>query len=336
MEKPQPRRGFDLVLKELISLHDDAKSKGSDRSGFDRVLMELMAEREKAAVASQRLNQQNEMQLMLARQQNDFQMRMLKQQEEYQARQDQLLARQDRERGMFVSKIFDVVNQQKEELSFFRTGGSGGGKDFASTPYSGPQRDLSQDWASSPGDQEIKSDDVSKLLTQQEEMVRLLKRQEEEINKLRAANGIGGSSDSGGGGGNSGDYLEGASNRAPDSQLKEEPKPMTSRPKADIPEFDSLHEIEASHDGISDLEVSSELELAVNEYEVSNRQSVMTGPPLINVNKGEKKNDTLSTQGPQQDEKSALVATSFREDKDSPTSKKTTEEELVDISEELY
>ena len=97
--------GFDLVLKELISLHhEDAKSKDSNRSGFDRVLRELMTQREKAAVAAERLRQQSELMaerektaaerlkqqeevaLMLAKQQNDFQLQLQKQQEEFEAK----------------------------------------------------------------------------------------------------------------------------------------------------------------------------------------------------------------------------------------------------------
>ena len=45
----QGPRGFDLVLKELISFQPDV-SNDSNRTRFDRVLREFMAEREKAAV----------------------------------------------------------------------------------------------------------------------------------------------------------------------------------------------------------------------------------------------------------------------------------------------
>ena len=155
--------GFTLVLKELLSLHGHNNSQNEEpRLGFDLVLQELMAEREKAAVATALLKQQNELMAerekaavatvslkqqeetarLMAKQQNEMMLRLQKQQEEFQARQDQLLAKQDKERlvaqkqrdkerleaqkrqDMYVAKIFEVVNQQKEELSFFRTGGS--------------------------------------------------------------------------------------------------------------------------------------------------------------------------------------------------------------------
>ena len=104
--------GFHLVLKELISLHEDAKE-GHNRLGFDLVLQELitqreknaqeseknavaaeqikqhgelMAEREKAAVATAILKQQEETARKLANQQNDFQQQLQKQQEEFMAK----------------------------------------------------------------------------------------------------------------------------------------------------------------------------------------------------------------------------------------------------------
>ena len=134
-EEQLDRRGFDSVLKELISLHGDAR--GSDRSKFDKLIRELMADREKAAVAAERasvaadrLKQQEENALFLRTQQEEFQkerqshqnrlnemmLKLQKQQEEFQAkiererrehsmkqdkllaRQDELLSRQDQER----------------------------------------------------------------------------------------------------------------------------------------------------------------------------------------------------------------------------------------------
>jgi len=141
MEYPEEHdssQGFELVLKELIGLHEEANlSKDSNhRSGFNRVLKELMAEREKAAVTSALMKQQNELMaerekaavatallkqqdetaLILAKQQNEMMRQLQKQQDEFQAkleeerrehsmkqdkllaRQDELLSRQDQER----------------------------------------------------------------------------------------------------------------------------------------------------------------------------------------------------------------------------------------------
>jgi len=56
-------RGFDLVLKELMGLHEnqskDSKKRSVDHVGFDHVLRELMAEREKTAVATALLKKQD-------------------------------------------------------------------------------------------------------------------------------------------------------------------------------------------------------------------------------------------------------------------------------------
>jgi len=119
MEQADERRGFDSVLKQLISLHGDAN--GSDQSArFDRVIRELVAEREKsavaAAVAADRLKQEeellrerqshqdrhNEMMLKLQKQQEEFQAKLEKRDErmeherrEHKIMQDKLLARHD-------------------------------------------------------------------------------------------------------------------------------------------------------------------------------------------------------------------------------------------------
>ena len=315
---------FESVLEELLSL--DANK----NHGVNRVLKELVVER---------LQQQNETSLLLRRQQEEFQKcqererrqnqerqdELLARQDELLARQDELSARQDKERqeaqkrqDMFVSKMFEVVNKQSEEISFLRTislsdSGGVGVSNFAPSPISkSTKNNLSQELMS-PYSGEERNDAVSKLVEQQEAMVLLLKRKEEEISELMAGGGGRGRGvgiDDGGGGvgvddgegGYGDDYGEGARSdkkrrRVSDSQRKEEPKSETTKSKADIPEFDSLHEIEAGHNEFSDLEVSSKLEFAVNEYEVSNRPSVMTGPPLINVSKGEKKNDRRPRSG---------------------------------------
>jgi len=120
-------RGFDLVLKELVSLHGDVDGKNNaQRPGFDRVLRELfserekvtmaaeqvkqsellMAEREKAAVATALLKQKDETARLLANQQND-----------HLTRQDQLIARQERERQ---EERRVVLEQQARQQIFFR------------------------------------------------------------------------------------------------------------------------------------------------------------------------------------------------------------------------
>ena len=139
----------DLVLKELITLHEDASmSKSSNnRQSFDRVLRELMAEREKAAVekavATERLKQQSELmaerekvavaterlkqqsELMAERekatnairlQQNDFQLHLQKQQQEFQAK----IEEERREHSLKYDKLLArqdelLAAQRKEE-----------------------------------------------------------------------------------------------------------------------------------------------------------------------------------------------------------------------------
>ena len=148
--------GFAEVLKELISLQEDPKD-SSHRSGFDSVLRELMTQREKAAVATERLKQQSELMaerektaaerlklqeevsLMLAKQQNDFQLHLQKQQEEFQSKlekreerlqerleqerrehnlkQDKLLARQDE---LNARHDQERVLEQGRQQTFFR------------------------------------------------------------------------------------------------------------------------------------------------------------------------------------------------------------------------
>ena len=157
-KEEQDDGGFALMLKELINLHEDAsKSKDSNRSGFDLVLRELMTQREKAAVATERLKQQSELMaerektaaerlklqeevsLMLAKQQNDFQLHLQKQQEEFQSKlekreerlqerleqerrehnlkQDKLLARQDE---LNARHDQERVLEQGRQQTFFR------------------------------------------------------------------------------------------------------------------------------------------------------------------------------------------------------------------------
>ena len=158
MEQAGERRGFDTVLKELISLHGDAN--GSDQSArFDRVIRELVAEREK----SDRLRQEEEFQreiqshqdrvyemmLKLQKQQTEFQATIEKRDErqenerralqerleherrEHKHMQDQLLARQDEllssqdqerkeERRRLDQERRDALQQQERQQVFFR------------------------------------------------------------------------------------------------------------------------------------------------------------------------------------------------------------------------
>ena len=137
MEHKEQDGGLDVVLKELITLHEDAsKSRDSNhRSGLDLILRELMTQREKAAVATERL----ETERMMTKQQNDFQLRLQKQQEEYMAKleqekrehqerleqerrehnlkQEALLARQDQER---CEERRVALEQQERQHTFFR------------------------------------------------------------------------------------------------------------------------------------------------------------------------------------------------------------------------
>jgi len=121
-------RGFDLVLKELISLRGESLSKSSsDQSArFDRVIRELMAEREKSAVAAavsaDRLIQQEEFQLQLQRQQEKFQAKLEKRDErqelerrEHKIMQDKLLARQDELLSSQDQERKDERRRQEEE-----------------------------------------------------------------------------------------------------------------------------------------------------------------------------------------------------------------------------
>ena len=136
--------GFALVLKELLSLREDASmSKGSNnRQSFDLVLRELMAEREKAAVekavTTERLRQQSE--LMAERekaanairlQQNDFQLRLQKREHQVQLGEHQEsleqdrrveLEQQDRQHTFFR----EVIQQLQEEVKLLRQSGESG------------------------------------------------------------------------------------------------------------------------------------------------------------------------------------------------------------------
>jgi len=283
-------RGFHFVLKELLELKAGTNQSSNDSNrSFDRVLLELMAEREKAAVAAERNKQQED----FHQERQDMMMRLQKQQEEYQMRQDQLLARQDRERqeaqqrqDQVVTQIFEVVNQQKEELNFFRTGGSGG-SNFGSTTFSelNQKKNMSQDLtpSSKSGEERNRDDELSKLREQQEAMVRLLKRKEEEIHDLRAG-GDGGDGGNGGDGGDGDDYGDvdgGGSIKFPldkirfadnAQRLQQQKFETRSKSKGDKSEFDSLQEIEAYQNESADFEVS-ELFLSTpvsSEYKVSN------------------------------------------------------------------
>jgi len=135
-EEGQYGRGFDLVLKELINLHEDAsksvKSKDSNhRSGFDLVLKELMTQREQAAVAAeraavaaeQRLRQQSE--LMAEREKAAVATALLKQQNELMAEREKaavataLLKKQDEMALMMAKQQNDFQLQlQKQQDDF--------------------------------------------------------------------------------------------------------------------------------------------------------------------------------------------------------------------------
>ena len=115
-------RGFDLVLKELMGLHENQSKDSKNRSGFDRVLRELMAEREKVVVATALLKKQDEMALMLAKQQNDFQLQLQKQQEEFQAKIDQekcvyqaKLEQEKRDYQVHLEKHQDCLEHERRE-----------------------------------------------------------------------------------------------------------------------------------------------------------------------------------------------------------------------------
>ena len=105
--------GLDVVLKELITLHEDAsKSRDSNhRSGLDLILRELMTQREKAAVATERQQQQDELARMMTKQQNDFQLRLQKQQEEFMAKLEQ----EKREHQVQIEKHQECLEQERRE-----------------------------------------------------------------------------------------------------------------------------------------------------------------------------------------------------------------------------
>ena len=145
----------DLVLKELITLHEDASmSKGSNnRQSFDRVLRELMAEREKAAVekavAAEQIKQQSELmaerekaavekavtterlrqqsELMAERekaanairlQQNDFQLRLQKREHQVQLGEHQVQLGEHQESLEQDRRV--ELEQQDRQHTFFR------------------------------------------------------------------------------------------------------------------------------------------------------------------------------------------------------------------------
>jgi len=135
MEYPEEHdssQGFELVLKELIGLHEEANlSKDSNhRSGFNRVLKELMAEREKAAVAAERaavaaerLRQQSE--LMAERERAAVTSALMKQQNELMAEREKaavataLLKQQDETALILAKQQNEMMRQlQKQQDEF--------------------------------------------------------------------------------------------------------------------------------------------------------------------------------------------------------------------------
>ena len=199
-KEEQDDGGLDVVLKELITLHEDAsKSRDSNhRSGLDLILRELMTQREKAAVATERQQQQDELARMMTKQQNDFQLRLQKQQEEYMAKleqekrehqerleqerrehnlkQEALLARQDQERS---EERRVALEQQERQHTFFReviqqlqeqVKGPGGHKTPAPSPY--PLTPLSlMETPSKPFEDLVNSDLVENLAAEENESV---------------------------------------------------------------------------------------------------------------------------------------------------------------------
>ena len=133
-QEEQDDGGFDLVLKELITLHEDASKSKDSNHGPVRVLKELMTQREKAAVAAQclkqqrelmaerektaaeRLKQKDEVALMLAKQQNDFQLQLQKQQEEFQAK----LGQEKRDYQIHLEKHQVQLEKHQERLEHER------------------------------------------------------------------------------------------------------------------------------------------------------------------------------------------------------------------------
>jgi len=126
--------GFEVVLKELISRHDD------------KTIQLLINMREKEACAAERLKQQSEMAKkiedfhaclerdrrehlarqdeIIARERKEAQERLDKERQEFLARHDQLIARQERERQeerrRQDQERRDALQQQERQQDFFR------------------------------------------------------------------------------------------------------------------------------------------------------------------------------------------------------------------------
>jgi len=116
--------GFQSVLRELTAVAAEALKQQ------EKVTLELRKQQEEFQLERREYqDRQNELILRLQNQQEAFQEQQEQEKREKQERQEQ--ERQERmevqkRQDLCVAKIFEVVNQQKEELSFFRTGGSMG------------------------------------------------------------------------------------------------------------------------------------------------------------------------------------------------------------------
>ena len=179
----QQRKGFDLVLEQLIDLHEERKTAakgGSHQLEFKNVMRELIIEREKAAINSQRI----EFFQRLERERKEYQELLLKERRDAEEERHAAQARQD----MLLSNVLKAVNHHRDELSFLRTSSVGG--EFASTPSQAHQNDIL--WTSPQ--KQTDSESEAKLIEQQEEtkrqqqiLVRFIEKQKEEIATLRLA-----------------------------------------------------------------------------------------------------------------------------------------------------
>ena len=184
------KAAFERVLQELLSFQDGKSSQGEEeaRPKFALVLKELIESREKTLterIKQQQLKDENDHQKTLIKQ---MQKELFEQRREFtshieQERRETLQHMERRElrldkdrqeeRVLFVSKIFEVVDRQRDENPSFYSSGSG----IDSTPTTQMSEKNKQTMSQDKTPPQLQQDEqvnsvISKLMQQQEEMHR--------------------------------------------------------------------------------------------------------------------------------------------------------------------
>ena len=322
MDSKSSNAKFDLVLDELLTLQQEDERK---KTSFNRVLKELVRQRERAAMVEER----NQMMEKMAQQQtamlSEFKKEIKEQnreakreREEIQAERREAQARLERERNeaqarqeRYIEKILDVVDQQKEELSFFKERGGG---EF--TPIITPQMQ--------GGNQKI----VSKLLDQHEEMknqqellIRVVERQKEEIHTLK----------------NGSDAKTKPISDSDDARVRDfklSPQPPKTKPTMnDISEFDSLPEIEEVEE---DLEVRQLLFLEADKDQTSLVEASFDRNVAEEIDRGKNLQDLVESEGNRGQELDSSEGDTDKTSQSIRRKRKRKDEKLAVLAEELF